>query len=226
MTYFDRTNLTFSRLPWSDYFNRVLCAGCNLRHFVSETKKSAVVRLSQFYPAISVLKPLHGESPGLERNIESFFGQDYAGPYELLFCARHESDEGLQLARRIAAKYQRSMRVLSPVANRRFRTRRSTRSARLLRGPNTTCFITSDADVRVKPNYLSHCIQELLAPEIDLAFWPLSRHYGHKKITSSRIGLRLVRASRMSSGVLVADMLSGTDFALGPTMIPSSKIIR
>ena len=53
-----------------------------------------------FLPPLSVLKPLHGMEPGLERNIESFFAQDYP-EFELLFCARQESDEGLQLARRV-----------------------------------------------------------------------------------------------------------------------------
>ena len=50
-----------------------------------------------FLPALSVLKPLHGVEPGLERNIQTFFEQDYP-EFELLFCARHDSDEGLQLA--------------------------------------------------------------------------------------------------------------------------------
>src|ERR1700674_5387144 len=57
-----------------------------------------------FLPGLSVLKPLHGMEPGLERNIESFFEQDYP-EFELLFCARHESDEGLQLAQRVGERY-------------------------------------------------------------------------------------------------------------------------
>ena len=57
-----------------------------------------------FLPAVSVLKPLHGMEPGLEQNIESFFEQDYP-EFELLFCARQESDEGLRLARRVGARY-------------------------------------------------------------------------------------------------------------------------
>jgi len=47
-----------------------------------------------FLPAVSVLKPLHGTEQGMERNIETFFEQDYPGEFELLFCARYESDEG------------------------------------------------------------------------------------------------------------------------------------
>ena len=57
-----------------------------------------------FLPALSVLKPLHGTEAGMEKNLESFFEQDYPD-FELLFCARQESDEGLQLARVVGARY-------------------------------------------------------------------------------------------------------------------------
>ena len=30
-----------------------------------------------FLPPVSMLKPLHGTEPGMERNLESFFEQDY-----------------------------------------------------------------------------------------------------------------------------------------------------
>ena len=181
-------------------------------------RKAAVVRLSQFYPAISVLKPLHGESPGLERNIESFFGQDYAGPYELLFCARHESDEGLQLARRIAAKYPEVNARFVACGEPSFPNPKVYSLRSLAAGAKHDLFITSDADVRVKPNYLSHCIQELLAPEIDLAFCLYRGIMDTRNNFFSALDA-VGKSVEMSSGVLVADMLSGTDFALGPTMI-------
>ena len=60
--------------------------------------------ISNFLPAVSVLKPLHGTEDGLERNLETFFEQDYP-EFELLFCARHESDAGLQLAREVGQRY-------------------------------------------------------------------------------------------------------------------------
>src|SRR5665213_845818 len=59
----------------------------------------------EFLPSVSMLKPLHGTEPGMERNLETFFEQDYSAPYELLFCARQETDEGLMLARRVGARY-------------------------------------------------------------------------------------------------------------------------
>ena len=60
----------------------------------------------EFLPPVSVLKPLHGTEPDLEENLHRFFDLDYP-EYELLFCARHETDEGLQLAQRVAAEHPR-----------------------------------------------------------------------------------------------------------------------
>ena len=36
-----------------------------------------------FFPPVSVLKPLHGTEEGMERNLETFFEQDYP-EFELL----------------------------------------------------------------------------------------------------------------------------------------------
>ena len=57
-----------------------------------------------YLPPVSVLKPLHGAEPDLEENLRGFFALDYP-EYELLFCARHADDAGLQMARRIAAQH-------------------------------------------------------------------------------------------------------------------------
>jgi ceramide glucosyltransferase len=54
-----------------------------------------------FMPPVSLLKPLHGAEPGLSEYLESFFQQDYP-QYEILFCARHEDDVGLAIARALA----------------------------------------------------------------------------------------------------------------------------
>jgi ceramide glucosyltransferase len=59
---------------------------------------------STFLPSVSVLKPMHGTEEGLETNLETFFQQDYPD-FELLFCARHETDPGLQLARKVGERY-------------------------------------------------------------------------------------------------------------------------
>src|ERR1700757_5156290 len=57
-----------------------------------------------FTPPLSLLKPLHGAEPGLEKHLTTFFEQDYP-EYEILFCTRAPDDAGLAIAREIAARY-------------------------------------------------------------------------------------------------------------------------
>src|SRR5258705_11641617 len=104
-----------------------------------------------FLPAVSVLKPLHGTESGLERNIETFFEQDYP-EFELLFCARHESDEGLQLARRVGSRYPkeeaRYVTCGEPTAN--FHNAKVYSLAKLDWVAKHRWFITSNADDRAR----------------------------------------------------------------------------
>jgi len=68
---------------------------------------------ASFRPPVTVLKALHGDEPDLEQNLSSFFVQDYP-EYEILFCARHGNDLGLQAARRVAARFpQVKARILT-----------------------------------------------------------------------------------------------------------------
>src|ERR1700735_3656077 len=57
-----------------------------------------------FTPPLSLLKPLHGSEPDLAAHLATFFEQDYP-EFEILFCARTESDAGLETARRVAQSY-------------------------------------------------------------------------------------------------------------------------
>src|SRR5579863_7383593 len=57
-----------------------------------------------FTPPLTLLKPLAGAEPDLEANLASFFDQDYPD-FEILFCAREPNDAGLEIARRVAARY-------------------------------------------------------------------------------------------------------------------------
>ena len=55
-----------------------------------------------FTPPLTLLKPVHGNEPGLEAHLATFFQQNYP-KYEILFCARDTQDAGLETARRVAA---------------------------------------------------------------------------------------------------------------------------
>src|SRR5208282_4964341 len=67
-------------------------------------ERRAARRQPTFTPPVSLLKPLHGNEPGLAEYLASFFDQDYPD-YEILFCAREADDAGLAVAREVAARF-------------------------------------------------------------------------------------------------------------------------
>ena len=83
-------------------------------------------------------------------------------------------------------------------------------------------YVTSDADVRVRPNYLRAMVQTLKDPKMGLAscVYLGTAHEGAG--FSSRLDA-VGKSVEMTSGVLVADMIEGTKFALGATMAVRRK---
>ena len=178
---------------------------------------------AEYLPPISVLKPLHGTEQGMERNLETFFEQDYP-EFELMFCARQATDEGLMLAERVGARYpQVQARYLTcgePMP--KFHNAKVYSLAKMDSEASHELYVTSDADVRVRPGYLRAMVQNLKDPKLGLA----SCVYLGTAHEGARLGSRLDAVGKsveMTSGVLVADMIEGTKFALGATMVLPKK---
>jgi ceramide glucosyltransferase len=173
-------------------------------------------------PPVSVLKPLHGTEPLLNQCLESFFRQDYPD-YELIFGARIQSDPALALVEILKKKYPRvaTQTVLSghpgyPNA----KVCLMEKMAPLATHP--ILFIT-DSDVRVAPDYLAQVVRPMLDPEVGMVtclyrgvstggFWPLLEALG--------------MSIELASGVLVANLLEGMRFALGPTMVIRKEVLE
>jgi ceramide glucosyltransferase len=176
-----------------------------------------------FLPKLSVLKPLHGTEEGMERNLETFFEQDYP-EFELLFCARHDTDEGLRLAKRVGERYPKvdAKFVTCGEPMPKFHNAKVYSLAKLDSVAENDLFITSDADVRVRPNYLRAMVQNLKDARVGLAscVYLGTAHEGAG--FSSRLDA-VGKSVEMTSGVLVADMIEGTKFALGATMAVRRK---
>jgi ceramide glucosyltransferase len=189
-------------------------------------RRAALAKLDHppgFTPPLSLLKPLHGAEPGLEEDLVTFFEQDYP-EYEILFCARAEDDAGLETARRVAARYpQIAVKFLStgepPYINAKVR------SMELM---ETEAFhdilVISDSDVRVTPDYL-RSVALPFANERVGAITCLYRGVAAEGGLWAR--LEAVGMSvEMSAGVLVARMMEGMQFTLGPTMAFRRETIR
>lgn len=167
-------------------------------------------------PPVSLLKPLYGAEPGLREYLESFFALDYPN-FEILFCARTEADPGLQLARQVAAEH--------PEIPVRF----------LLSGqppvPNARCYslvvmaaeaahdilVITDSDVRVRPGFLRKVISPFTSDEVGASTCVYRGDATGRGLWALMEGMGM--SVEMTAGVIVADMLEGMRFTLGPCMI-------
>ena len=175
-----------------------------------------------FVPPVSVLKPLHGEEPDLEENLASFFVQDYP-EYEILFCARHEADPGLAVARRVMERHPKvKARILTcgepPWPNARTFSLEVMRSA--ARYP---ILVTSDSDVRVGRDYIASVVQPLRDANVGMVTC-LYRGCARQGLWARLEAMGM--SVEMSGGVLAAKMLEGMKFALGPSMVMRKSTVE
>ena len=165
-------------------------------------------------PPVSVLKPVHGLEARLKENIESFFRQDYPD-YEILFAADEADDAALDVVREVCARYPHiRSRVLvtgtpwpNPVVH-SFHC--------LAEAAAYDILVTTDSDVEVGPRYLREIVPPLLDPQVGM----VTCVYRGKNVAGFFSGLTAIGMSvEMTAGVLVANLLEGMKFGLGPTTV-------
>jgi ceramide glucosyltransferase len=169
---------------------------------------------SSFMPPVSLLKPLHGSEPDLESHLQTFFEQDYP-EFEIIFCARSDQDPGLEIARRVAARYPKIRSRFLCSGNAPYANAKVWSLERMQNAAAHRFFVVSDSDVSVTPGYL----RAVMAPFADKRVGLVTCLYrgvgGSFWSRLEAVGMSI----EMSAGVLVAEMLEGMKFALGPTMV-------
>ncbi len=184
-----------------------------------QARQAAVV---EQYPAVTLLKPLCGLEPRLEANLESFFRQDYPC-FQLVFGARQASDPALKVVRALSRRYPRVavQVVLSGEPNQP--NAKVCSLEKMLGAASYEHLIISDSDVHVSPDYIRRVVQPLLNPQVGLVTCL------YRGVPTGGLWSRLEALGmsvEMTSGVLVADMLEGMRFALGPTMAIRREVLQ
>ena len=173
-------------------------------------------------PPITILKPVHGMEPLLEECLESFFLQDYPA-YELIFGARSADDPALSVVGSLKRKYSHIPTQIVLSGEPAYPNAKVYLMEKMLPlAAHPPLFIT-DSDVRVTPDYLRQVVTPMLDPNVGMVtclyrgvstggFWSLLEALG--------------MSIEMSSGVLVANLLEGMKFALGPTMVIRKDVLE
>lgn len=176
-----------------------------------------------FTPPLSLLKPLAGAEPDLEVHLASFFEQDYP-EFEILFCAREANDAGLEIARRVAARYPHIPAKFFSTGEPPYINAKVASMELMEKSAAHDILVISDSDVRVTPDYL----RAVALPFADEKVGGMCCPYrgiaagGGLWARLEAVGMSV----EMTAGVLVARMMEGMQFVLGPTMSFRRDAIR
>jgi ceramide glucosyltransferase len=166
-------------------------------------------------PAVSILKPLKGSDPDLERNLESFFQLDYPS-YEVLFGAEDPSDPCLVVARRVASRYP-GVRTAFVAGGRQVGLNPKVNNlANIAAEARHEILLISDSNVAMAPDRLAVLVDELERPGVGLVTAPI------RALGGEGLGGLLERTQLNTfviGGVAAVSQLLGGVCAVGKTMM-------
>jgi len=185
------------------------------RRRLASTMASAVAFVPEkSLPFVTVLKPVHGMEPRLMENIESFFRQEYPD-FEIVFGARSADNPALRVVEEMKARYPQVKCRIVISGPPSWPSAKTFSLARMVAGSSGDYLVITDSDVAVAPDFLRNVVPPLLDPKIGLVTC-LYRGVPAGGVWSLLEALGM--SVEMSSGVMVADLLEGMRFALGPGM--------
>ncbi len=171
---------------------------------------------------VSILKPLAGLDLGLESNLRTFFEQDHPD-FEILFAAREESDPGLAVARRLQAAYPKIPSRIIVTGEPPYANAKVYSLDKMMAAAAHDLLVMSDSDIRVTPSLLRTASAEFEDPAMGVSTCP------YRAIAGRSLWSRLEAIGMNTdfhSGILVARMLEGMRFAVGPTIIARRTAIQ
>ncbi len=172
--------------------------------------------------SISILKPLAGLDLDLESNLRTFFEQDYPA-FEILFALRSESDPAVAVVAHLQQEYSNVPSRLLITGEPPYPNAKVFSLERMLEAAANDLLVMSDSDIRVTPEMLRTVAAEFQDDHVGVATCP------YRAVPGPSFWSRL-EATGMNTdfwgSALVARMLEGMRFAVGPTIIGRRRVLQ
>jgi ceramide glucosyltransferase len=123
-------------------------------------------RAKDYRPPVTILKPLKGPGIDLYANLASFCRQDYP-QFQIVCGVNHADDPAIAVVRRIQRDFPHCDVVLS-IGDRPGANRKVANLIHMMEHAKYDVLALSDADVRVRPDYLRRTIAPLVKPSVGL----------------------------------------------------------
>ena len=192
----------------------VLLAVARFKKQSERHRKMVIATSSDKLPPVTIFKPAHGMEARLEENLESFFQQDYPD-FEVIIGARSADDPAIVVAEKLRQRYPQIRSRVVTSGPPLWPNAKVYTLDKMIALSRNDYFVISDSDVRVGPDFLRNVVPPLFDRRLGLVsclyrgdpagdFWSMLEAIG--------------MSVEMPSGVVVADMLEGIRFALGPAV--------
>ena len=171
---------------------------------------------------VSILKPLAGLDLDLESNLRTFFEQSYSA-FEILFAVRDKSDPAVQIVANLQQQYANVPSQLLITGEPPYPNAKVYSLDCMLTAAHHDLIVMSDSDICVAPEFLRAIAAEFQDAGLGVATCP------YRAVPGSSFWSRL-EATGMNTdfwgGALVARMLEGMRFAVGPTIVARREALR
>lgn len=107
------------------------------------------------FPAVTLLKPLHFDEPGLGRNLESFCRQDYPAPLQIVFGVQDPLDPAVRIVEALKRNHP-ALDIELVIDTRIYGTNRKVSNLiNLVERAKYDVLVLSDSDIEVGADYLA-----------------------------------------------------------------------
>ncbi len=171
---------------------------------------------------VSILKPLNGADEGLEENLRSFFVQDYPD-FEILAAVRSAGDPAVPIFEKLRGEFRQIPAQLIITGEPPYPNAKVYSLDKMMAAAANEIVVMSDSDIRVTPEMLRVVAAEFRDEKLGVATCP------YRAVPGRSIWSQLEAAgmnTEFLAGILVARMLEGMKFAVGPTIIARKAALR
>jgi ceramide glucosyltransferase len=171
---------------------------------------------------ISILKPLAGLDLDLESNLRTFFEQDYPS-FEILFAVRNATDAAVPVVEKLQREFPRVPARLIVTGEPPYANAKVYSLDKMLHSAANDLVVMSDSDIRVDGNLLRTIAAEFQDAALGVATCP------YRAVAGASFWSRL-EATGMNTdfwgSALVARMVEGMHFAVGPTIAARRRVLE
>lgn len=115
---------------------------------------------------VTILKPLHGEEPGLDENLRTFLRQDYDGAIQIVFGASARTDPALAVADELRRQFPEADIDIVVGANSGATNPKVANLINMIAHARHELLVVSDSDIRVGREYLRRIVAEFDEPQL------------------------------------------------------------